>query len=483
MRLFVVGDSTLAKFNDQYLYPRYGYATMLESYLDGVEVINNALSGRSSKSFVLDPEYKKTFDEIKSGDYLLIGFGHNDEKDDDFLRFSSANLALSNPNSFKYSIYNNYVIPAIKKGAIPIISTPVVRLSKTDNYSGTIIHDTKNGNYHKALLELGIEKNITVIDLTIPTLNLYKELGYKKALLHHAITSAIKKDGKLDIDIDSVDKTHLNIYGAKYVAYLFLKGILNTNLELKNHIKNLCEPKEELDLIKNPNYKYIEYNSPNLKEYRPNDNFKTIKDEIYGTAYGTFQNEFDLYAYESDNKYYVGTKGINGRTMASGDSECIVFKQIPSNLNFIISADAKIIKYNNNRQSAFGIKLRDDIYINANYKRPISSNYVAAGLITADASTNIIYSRQSTTELQKEKNVINEFYKEGDTARFLILRLGQKISVNVIFRGIEYNKDFFDFDLIKTDANYIYAGLYASNGVFVEFSNVNFEITGVAKEA
>ena len=96
MKLFVVGDSTLAKFNDSYYYPRYGYATMLGDFFD-IEIINYALSGRSSKSYILDPEYKKVYDEIKPGDLLLIGFGHNDEKDDDYIRFTSAKLPLDDP--------------------------------------------------------------------------------------------------------------------------------------------------------------------------------------------------------------------------------------------------------------------------------------------------------------------------------------------------------------------------------------------------
>ena len=106
MRILVVGDSTLAKFNDDYYYPRYGYATMLDNFFDNVQIINNALSGRSSRSYILDPEYKNTIDELKKGDYLIIGFGHNDEKDDDFLRFSDASLDINNEKSFKYSIYN-----------------------------------------------------------------------------------------------------------------------------------------------------------------------------------------------------------------------------------------------------------------------------------------------------------------------------------------------------------------------------------------
>ena len=39
-KLFVVGDSTVAEFHDPYLYPRYGYGTMLHHYFKNLEIIN-----------------------------------------------------------------------------------------------------------------------------------------------------------------------------------------------------------------------------------------------------------------------------------------------------------------------------------------------------------------------------------------------------------------------------------------------------------
>ena len=79
--LWVIGDSTLSSFNDKYYYPRYGYGTKLGCYLnDKVTVRNIALSGRSSKSYKKEPEYKELLENMKQGDFLIIGFGHNDEK-------------------------------------------------------------------------------------------------------------------------------------------------------------------------------------------------------------------------------------------------------------------------------------------------------------------------------------------------------------------------------------------------------------------
>ena len=65
-KLFIVGDSTLSKFDDRsYYYPRYGYGTQLSYYLnDEIEVINLALSGRSSKSYLNENNYQILKDSI-----------------------------------------------------------------------------------------------------------------------------------------------------------------------------------------------------------------------------------------------------------------------------------------------------------------------------------------------------------------------------------------------------------------------------------
>ena len=77
--LWVIGDSTLSSFNDKYYYPRYGYGTKLAAYLDdAVEVKNIALSGRSSKSYTTEPQYKELTGGMQKGDFLLIGLSSSD---------------------------------------------------------------------------------------------------------------------------------------------------------------------------------------------------------------------------------------------------------------------------------------------------------------------------------------------------------------------------------------------------------------------
>ncbi len=78
---WVIGDSTVSSFSDAYYYPRYGWGTQLEYYFDDTIAVNNlALSGRSSKSFTKEANYSTLMNGMKSGDFLFVGFGHNDEK-------------------------------------------------------------------------------------------------------------------------------------------------------------------------------------------------------------------------------------------------------------------------------------------------------------------------------------------------------------------------------------------------------------------
>ncbi|MDE7162230.1 MAG: hypothetical protein K2N65_05685, partial [Anaeroplasmataceae bacterium] len=163
--LFVVGDSTLASFADSYFYPRYGYGTQLGNYFDEAITVNNlALSGRSSKSFITEDNYTALKNTLKAGDYLLIGFGHNDEKSDDAARFTDASKPLTDSGSFKYSLYEYYIKLAIEKGATPILCTPIVRADKNNIYTASSGHVTSTGDYAQAIVELGQEKNVTVIN-------------------------------------------------------------------------------------------------------------------------------------------------------------------------------------------------------------------------------------------------------------------------------------------------------------------------------
>lgn len=482
-KIIVVGDSTVCEFNDvSYYYPRFGYGALLGSYLKDIEIINLALSGRSSKSFLVEPNYKKFLDLLSSGDFLIIGFGHNDEKDDDFARFTSANLDINQDGSFKKSLYDNYIKIALDRNAYPIIATQIPRLDLSLKYEGNSIHINKNGNYPKAVLDLASYLNIPGIDLTLPMVNLSKELKDKQVLLH-AISKGKKVNGVITYDERSVDKAHLNYIGAKFAAYFLLKELKDKNHELAKYITNLEYPSLD-ELFVNPKFVYKDYFTPNLDSYNPESNFKCEK-PYYGTAFGMLGCPINQFLAKScNNTFIVGTKEKYGKFNASNDGFAYAFLALDKKKNFKFKAHAKVLSFNNVKQAGFGLMLRGDSYINQEeLNESYQTNFIAAGLITTDASTYINFSRSNPTEINKELNVIDSFYNVGDELDFKIERLGQVVTIKTIYKNKEYENKYIDFDYLNLDQKYIYVGMFSTNTTVVEFSNVVFEYKNDAIDA
>ena len=118
--LWMIGDSTMATHNPLPPSPTRGWGQMFQPYFkDSLHVENHAMSGRSSKNFITEGRWKMVIERMKAGDFLIVQFGHNDEKTDEkrhtepFGEFTQ-NLA-------------RFASEAREKGATPILVTPVAR--------------------------------------------------------------------------------------------------------------------------------------------------------------------------------------------------------------------------------------------------------------------------------------------------------------------------------------------------------------------
>ena len=184
IKIFMVGDSTVSAFHDPYYYPRFGYGTKIQHFLtDKAEVVNLAMSGRSSKSFTTEANYETLKKYLKKGDYLIIGFGHNDEKAEE-ARYTNPNGAKEDAGSFKNSLYESYIKLALERKATPVLCTPIVRRAPGKAYEGAVVHvtadqgaDFPGGDYPKAIRELASETKVALVDLTAKTKALYEEKG------------------------------------------------------------------------------------------------------------------------------------------------------------------------------------------------------------------------------------------------------------------------------------------------------------------
>lgn len=489
-KIYVVGDSTVCSFSDSYYLPRYGYGTQLHEYLNVQEnqIVNLAISGRSSLSYLTEDNYATLKSSIGAGDYLIIGFGHNDEKSDDKARFTDPAGTLTQEStakgkSLKYNFYNNYIKVAEDAGATAILCTPIVRYSSGGTYSGNKIHVTSDGDYAQAIKELGEETHTAVVDLTGITKALY-EADNTEAQYYHAHTTYIGDKPKETPS--GRDDTHINEYGAKVIAYNFAKALKETDCTLKAHvITNALAPTKGTDYAAAVNAKYVK---PDYKGFSPSVNsgnkltegwYKTVMGEVGGSD--TTKNFTITYANET---FTIGSKEDKGK-IAGGESGVdgfpAAFMQIDATKNFKASATVKIIGLGSgekiaNSQSAFGMMLRDDIYLGKTSKDGLilNSNYVAAG---AFAKTNGAIFARENGELKYEKN--NVTVEVGSTFEVSIERVGQVVTV----KFDSFAKTYTDFDFLAVDDEYMYLCLFATRNITAEFTNVKFEETGISQGA
>lgn len=502
--IHVVGDSTVSSFNDDYFLPRYGYGTQLANYFNEKVTVNNlALSGRSSRSFLLEDNYTELKNSLEPGDYLLIGFGHNDEKGE-LARYSNPNLktddntrvlgstTLDSEVSFKYVLNHYYIELAEEKGAIPILCTPIVRLSKSNDYSkseGHITSDVKvgdvtyeGGNYPQAIRDLALETKTTLIDLTNITKNIYEELKYEEALNFHAVTAGKYNSDKTQKlpNLDTLDATHTNIYGAKRNAYEICKALNTTENSLKKYLKDeLVMPVKETDLVYNENYE--------IPEYAPFD--ESMKSSIwdvqsegwYGTAFGDIGSS-DCGSFYTINStadtFTVGNDSGKGKISSSSEGLAMIFKQVAANKNIEFTATVTLTTFTANKQTGFGIMLRDDIYIDQ-FNKSILSNYCAAGVYYSSDNQigNSLYARINGKLTPSGNNL--EGLKQGDSLELSIKKINSTVIVAI--NGVEVS--YYDFDLVSIDGSYMYVGMYATRNTIATFTNVNFTITGDSVQA
>lgn len=127
-RIFIAGDSTACVYphcGEGNRFPRTGWGQVADRFLPEYQIINLALSGRSSKSFKKEDSFKYLKGHISLGDYLIIQFGHNDAKSDDPERYTASE------DEYRDSLME-YVRIARRAGAIPILATSISRNRASD---------------------------------------------------------------------------------------------------------------------------------------------------------------------------------------------------------------------------------------------------------------------------------------------------------------------------------------------------------------
>ena len=222
--IYAIGDSTMADKPTEGGNPERGWCQALKTMvIEDVSVENHAVNGRSSKSFIGEGRWQVVLDQLQSGDWVLIQFGHNDQK------FKSPER-YTNPYSGYRTNLLNFVEESRAKGAFPVLMSSIVR--RNFNEWGTL-EDT-HGAYPFVARMLAQEMNVPFVDMQGLTETMINELGVEESKKIHLVYEPGEHpffpEGK-------TDNTHLSPYGAETYANLFLDDIRRQNLPLHNLFK------------------------------------------------------------------------------------------------------------------------------------------------------------------------------------------------------------------------------------------------------
>ena len=221
--LHMIGDSTMANKPVIPANPERGWGQMLQLYFkESVRVENYAQNGRSSKSFIAEGRWEKVVAALKPGDFVVIQFGHNDEKTNDVKRGTAP-----------FGEYSTNLVRFIRESrehqATPILATPTAR-RKFDE-SGTVTNS--HGVYPEAVRKVAAVERVPLLELTTATEKLLQQLGPEssKRLFDWIPAKEFAADSKA-----LEDDTHFNSYGASRVCDLAVVEIEAKVPELAVHL-------------------------------------------------------------------------------------------------------------------------------------------------------------------------------------------------------------------------------------------------------
>ena len=234
--IFVIGDSTAANKDTTGGKVERGWGMMLQNCFDAdyIVVDNHAVNGRSSKSFLDEGRWDKVLSKIRPGDYVIIQFGHNDEK--------AQPERHTDPGSTFDENLARYVRETREHGGIPVLMNPVVRRNflvkapviaddeqlRTSTFSdgtkmveGDTLIDT-HGLYRVAPRNVARLMNCHFIDANQITHDLEQGLGREASKKLHMW---FRPGEEPSVPQGKQDNTHYNLYGAQVVADLLADAL------------------------------------------------------------------------------------------------------------------------------------------------------------------------------------------------------------------------------------------------------------------
>lgn len=238
--VFMIGDSTMANKSITGGKPERGWGHVLGGFFtEDIIVDNHAVNGRSSKSFIDEGRWDKVLSRIKPGDYVVIQFGHNDEK-------PKADRHTDPGTTFDANL-ERFVNESRERGAIPILMNAIVRrnflapcdqpghiVASDNQVEGDTLYDT-HGAYLDSPRNVAKKLNVPFVDANKITHELVQGLGREES---KKLYMWVEPNTVPAVPKGSVDNTHLNIYGARVVAGLLVDAMAEVVPALAPYVRH-----------------------------------------------------------------------------------------------------------------------------------------------------------------------------------------------------------------------------------------------------
>jgi lysophospholipase L1-like esterase len=209
--IYLLGDSTVC---DQSREPYASWGQMLTRFFKPeVAIANHGESGETYRDSIGRRRLDKVLSVMKPGDYLIMQFGHNDQK--------QVAAGTGGPFTTYKAEIRQHVGAVRRHGGIPVIVSPMERREFDEN--GRI--KPSLADYAEASRQAAQELQVAFIDLNAMSIPFYEALGPEKSELAFVRTGPGK-----------VDNTHHDNYGAYELAKCVVQGIKDAKLGIARYI-------------------------------------------------------------------------------------------------------------------------------------------------------------------------------------------------------------------------------------------------------
>jgi lysophospholipase L1-like esterase len=190
--LLLIGDSTVRNGCGDGAGGQWGWGDALPAHLDisKLNVVNRAVGGLSSRTFLTQGHWERALTLLKRGDFLLMQFGHNDDSalnDEKRARGTIKGVGeetqeIDNQLTKQHEAVHSYgwylrrfIREAKARGATPIVCSPVPRKVWKD---GKIVRSAEG--YAGWSRQVAAEEGAAFIDLNDLVAHRYEALGVER---------------------------------------------------------------------------------------------------------------------------------------------------------------------------------------------------------------------------------------------------------------------------------------------------------------